>query len=104
MVAHEGHEAPSCRDLVNGRPCFPYSADSWSVKALSPAAVFAGSTEPERNLFSRPGLGRLIVGGILAKDFPLVQGSVLFVATGYVLINVLVDIAYAFTDPRIRFG
>ena len=55
-------------------------------------------------VFSRPGLGRLIVGGILAKDFPLVQGTVLFVATAYVLINVLVDLAYAYADPRIRFG
>jgi ABC-type dipeptide/oligopeptide/nickel transport system permease component len=55
-------------------------------------------------VFSRPGLGRLIVGGILAKDFPLVQGTVLFVATAYVLINVLVDMTYAFVDPRIRFG
>jgi len=55
-------------------------------------------------VFSRPGLGRLIVGGILAKDFPLVQGTVLFVATAYVVINVLVDVAYAFIDPRIRFG
>ncbi|HXJ82336.1 MAG TPA: nickel ABC transporter permease [Candidatus Methylomirabilis sp.] len=65
--------------------------------------LLAGAVIVE-TVFSRPGLGRLIVGGILAKDFPLVQGSVLFVATGYVLINVLVDIAYAFTDPRIRFG
>ena len=46
----------------------------------------------------------LIVGGILNKDFPLVQGTVLFVATVYVLINLLVDVAYAYADPRIRFG
>jgi peptide/nickel transport system permease protein len=65
--------------------------------------LLAGAVIVE-TVFSRPGLGRLIVGGILAKDFPLVQGSVLFVATAYVLINVLVDIAYAFADPRIRFG
>jgi peptide/nickel transport system permease protein len=65
--------------------------------------LLAGAVIVE-TVFSRPGLGRLIVGGILAKDFPLVQGSVLFVATCYVLINVLVDIAYAFADPRIRFG
>ena len=65
--------------------------------------LLAGAVIVE-TVFSRPGLGRLIVGGILAKDFPLVQGTVLFVATGYVLINVLVDIAYAFVDPRIRFG
>jgi ABC-type dipeptide/oligopeptide/nickel transport system permease component len=44
------------------------------------------------------------VGGILAKDFPLVQGTVLFVAASYVLINVVVDVAYAYVDPRIRIG
>ncbi len=64
--------------------------------------LLAGAVIVE-TVFSRPGLGRLIVGGILAKDFPLVQGTVLFVATIYVLINVVVDIAYAFVDPRIRF-
>ncbi len=65
--------------------------------------LLAGAVIVE-TVFSRPGLGRLIVGGILAKDFPLVQGTVLFVATVYVLINVFVDVAYAFVDPRIRFG
>jgi peptide/nickel transport system permease protein len=65
--------------------------------------LLAGAVIVE-TVFSRPGLGRLIVGGILNKDFPLVQGTVLFVATAYVLINVLVDVAYAYADPRIRFG
>jgi peptide/nickel transport system permease protein/oligopeptide transport system permease protein len=65
--------------------------------------LLAGAVIVE-TVFSRPGLGRLIVGGILSKDFPLVQGTVLFVATAYVLINVLVDVAYAYVDPRIRFG
>ena len=65
--------------------------------------LLAGAVIVE-TVFSRPGLGRLIVGGILSKDFPLVQGTVLFVATTYVLINVLVDVAYAYADPRIRFG
>src|SRR5947207_9850928 len=63
--------------------------------------LLAGAVVVE-TVFSRPGLGRLIVGGILAKDFPLVQGTVLFIATAYVLINVLVDVAYAVVDPRIR--
>jgi ABC-type dipeptide/oligopeptide/nickel transport system permease component len=65
--------------------------------------LLAGAVIVE-TVFSRPGLGRLIVGGILAKDLPLVQGTVLFVAAAYVMINVLVDVAYAFVDPRIRFG
>jgi hypothetical protein len=63
--------------------------------------LLAGAVIVE-TVFSRPGLGRLLVGGILAKDFPLVQGTVLFVATTYVLINVLVDIAYGLVDPRIH--
>ena len=65
--------------------------------------LLAGAVIVE-TVFSRPGLGRLIVGGILSKDFPLVQGVVLFVATTYVLINLLVDVAYAYADPRIRLG
>jgi peptide/nickel transport system permease protein len=65
--------------------------------------LLAGAVIVE-TVFSRPGLGRLIVGGILNKDFPLVQGTVLFVATVYVLINLLVDLAYAYADPRIRFS
>ncbi len=63
--------------------------------------LLAGAVIVE-TVFSRPGLGRLVVGGILAKDFPLVQGAVLFVAVAYVLINVVVDVAYAMVDPRIR--
>ena len=66
----------------------------------------AGPTMPrwpaQETVFSRPGVGRLIVGGILNKDFPLVQGTILFVATAYVLINLLVDLSYAVLDPRIR--
>ena len=65
--------------------------------------LLAGAVIVE-TVFSRPRPGRLIVGGILAKDFPLVQGTVLFVAASYVMINVLVDVAYAFVDPRIRVG
>jgi peptide/nickel transport system permease protein/oligopeptide transport system permease protein len=63
--------------------------------------LLAGAVIVE-TVFGRPGLGRLIVGGVLAKDFPLVQGTILFVATAYVVINILVDVAYAFLDPRIR--
>jgi peptide/nickel transport system permease protein/oligopeptide transport system permease protein len=63
--------------------------------------LLAGAVIVE-TVFGRPGLGRLIVGGVLAKDFPLVQGTILFVATAYVVMNLLVDVAYAVLDPRIR--
>jgi peptide/nickel transport system permease protein len=74
-----------------------------TVFGLQFGNLLAGAVIVE-TVFSRPGLGRLIVGGILAKDFPLVQGTVLFVAAAYVLINVTVDVAYAYVDPRIRIG
>jgi len=74
-----------------------------TVFGLQFGNLLAGAVIVE-TVFSRPGLGRVIVGGILAKDFPLVQGTVLFVATAYVLINVVVDVTYAYVDPRIRIA
>lgn len=54
-------------------------------------------------VFAWPGIGTLMVNGILARDFPLVQGIILFVATTYVLINLVVDLLYAYLDPRISY-
>lgn len=66
-------------------------------------ALLAGTVVTE-TVFSRPGLGRLIVNAILSKDYPLVQGAILFLAVVYLLVNLAVDIAYAWLDPRIRYG
>ena len=55
-------------------------------------------------VFSYPGVGLAMVNGILARDFPLVQGAILLVASSYVLINLAVDFAYAYLDPRIHYG
>ena len=55
-------------------------------------------------VFGRPGLGRYVVAAIGARDYPAIQGTVLVVAILFVLINILVDIAYAAIDPRIHFG
>ncbi|UCH27208.1 MAG: ABC transporter permease [Trueperaceae bacterium] len=65
--------------------------------------MLAGAVVTE-TVFSRPGLGRLVVNAILWKDFPLVQGTVLFLAIMYVLVNLIVDISYAWLDPRIHYG
>jgi peptide/nickel transport system permease protein len=54
-------------------------------------------------VFSLPGVGRLIVEGIFARDYPVVQGALLVVATTFVLVNLLTDVAYAYFDPRIRY-
>lgn len=65
--------------------------------------MLAGTVVTE-TVFSRPGVGRMIVNAIIAKDYPLVQGSVLFLAVLYVTVNLIVDITYALLDPRIRYG
>ncbi|MBD1914044.1 MULTISPECIES: ABC transporter permease [unclassified Leptolyngbya] len=54
-------------------------------------------------IFAWPGIGKWIYEGILTRDYPVVQGGVIFVATAFVLINLLVDISYALLDPRIQY-
>jgi ABC-type dipeptide/oligopeptide/nickel transport system permease component len=55
-------------------------------------------------VFGRPGLGRYIVAAIGARDYPAIQGTVLVVAVGFVLVNLVVDLAYAAIDPRIHYA
>jgi ABC-type dipeptide/oligopeptide/nickel transport system permease component len=73
-----------------------------TVVGLQFGNLLAGAVVVE-TVFSRQGIGRLLVTAILGRDFPLVQGLVMFVATAYVLINLLVDLSYAMIDPRIRY-
>jgi peptide/nickel transport system permease protein len=54
-------------------------------------------------IFSCPGIGSWIYGAILERDYPVVQGGIVFVAVTFVVINLLVDISYAFFDPRIQY-
>ena len=73
-----------------------------TMLGLQLGALLGGAVVTE-TIFSRPGIGRLAVEGILGRDFPLVQGTVLFAATVYVLVNLAVDVSYAVIDPRIRY-
>lgn len=54
-------------------------------------------------VFNIPGLGRLVVDAVMARDYPLIQAIILLTAGTYVVINLLVDLSYALTDPRIRY-
>jgi peptide/nickel transport system permease protein len=55
-------------------------------------------------IFALPGIGRLLLNSIYTRDLVILQGVVLFVAVGYVLMNFIVDMLYAVLDPRIRHG
>ena len=53
-------------------------------------------------IFSLAGVGTMLFEAITARDFPIIQGFTVIIAAGYVVINLLVDISYAYLDPRIR--
>lgn len=61
-----------------------------------------GGAVVTETIFSWPGVGRLAVGAILSNDFPMAQGTILVLAGGFILINLAVDLLYAFLDPRVR--
>ena len=63
-----------------------------------------GGTVIVESIFALPGIGRLLLGAIFTRDLIILQGVVLFVACGYVLMNFVVDMLYAVLDPRIRHG
>jgi peptide/nickel transport system permease protein len=63
-----------------------------------------GGTVIVESVFALPGIGRLLLGAIYTRDLIILQGVVLFVACGYVLMNFVVDMLYAILDPRIRHG
>jgi len=67
-------------------------------------AILIGGAVVTEIVFNIPGLGRLVISAILRRDYPVVQGVVLVTAAAYVLINLVVDVLYAFIDPRIRYG
>ena len=63
-----------------------------------------GGTVIVESIFALPGIGRLLIGAIYTRDLVILQGVVLVVACGYVLMNFIVDMLYAVLDPRIRHG
>jgi ABC-type dipeptide/oligopeptide/nickel transport system permease component len=72
-----------------------------TLLGLQAGALLTGSIITEM-LFSWPGLGRLMITAISARDYPLVEGCVLTFALTYVLVNMMTDLVYGLIDPRIR--
>lgn len=74
-----------------------------TLVGLQFGAMLSGTVIVE-TVFAWPGVGRYLISAINGRDFPVVQATVIFIATGFVLVNLLTDIAYALIDPRIRYG
>jgi peptide/nickel transport system permease protein len=65
--------------------------------------AFIGGTVVTEAVFTYPGLGRMLIQAIGTRDYPLIQGVILVVLVLYVLVNVIVDVLYAYLDPRIQY-
>jgi peptide/nickel transport system permease protein len=74
-----------------------------TVLGLQFGAMLGGAVITE-TVFSRPGIGRLVVSAVLWEDYALAQGAILLIAICFVLVNLMVDVSYAWLDPRIRYG
>lgn len=74
-----------------------------TVIGLQMGSLLGGAVLTE-TVFSWPGIGSFIVNAILAGDFPVVQGGVIMVATVFVVVNLIVDVLYAYLDPRIKYS
>lgn len=81
----------------------PSSLTLVTVAGINIGRLIGGALIVE-TIFALPGIGRLLVGAIYARDFIILQGVVLFVAIGFVVVNFIVDMLYAVLDPRIRHG
>jgi len=74
-----------------------------TVLGLQVAVVFSGTVVNE-TIFNLPGMGTMVVDGVARRDYPVIQGVVVFAAVLIVLVNLAVDVSYAYLDPRVRVG
>lgn len=74
-----------------------------TVLGLTLALMIGGAVVTE-TVFNLPGLGNLVVRGVLRRDYPVIQGALLAIAGVYVIINFVIDLLYAVVDPRVRHG
>jgi peptide/nickel transport system permease protein len=74
-----------------------------TILGLQIGSLLGGSVVVE-SVFGLPGLGLLILNAIGMRDYPIVQGAVIFTAIMFMIVNLLVDVLYGYLDPRIRYG
>jgi len=92
---------PELRVLV--RPALANAAVPIATVIGIGIAILIGGVVVTESVYAIPGLGRLTVDAVLARDFPTIQGVILFFSFLYVLVNLLIDLSYVFLDPRIRY-
>ncbi len=95
------------KGLTAGRVLIAHALKNAGVPIVTVIGVgiglLIGGVVITESVFGIPGIGRLTVDAILARDYPVIQGVILVFSGVYVLVNLLVDLSYAFIDPRIRY-
>jgi peptide/nickel transport system permease protein len=95
------------KGLAEGRVLTRHAMKNAAIPILTVMGVqvgyLLGGAAVIEVIYGLPGIGWMILNGIYQRDYPLVQGGVLFVATAFVVVNLVVDVAYAYLDPRIRY-
>jgi len=66
-------------------------------------ALLIGGVVVTESVYNIPGLGRLVLDAVLARDYPIIQGLILFFSLIYVLLNLIIDLTYTLFDPRIKY-
>ncbi len=74
-----------------------------TVIGLALGGLMAGAVVTE-TVFALPGVGRLVISSVLRRDYPVVQGVLMFIAAIYVLVNLLIDVIYVYLDPRVKYA
>ena len=106
-VLHQDYiRTADAKGLTHGFVVLRHGLPNAMMPILTVLGIIAGSllggAVVVEQVFSLPGVGRLIIGAIMSRDFPVIQGGLLFLAAIYVLINLAVDVLYAVVDPRVR--
>ena len=74
-----------------------------TIVGLSLGSLVTGAAVTE-TIFNIPGLGQLLINAISRRDYPVIQGVILFITLIYLLTNLLIDLLYGIVDPRVRVG
>jgi peptide/nickel transport system permease protein len=74
-----------------------------TVIGLALGGLLSGAIVTE-TVFALPGVGRLVISSVLRRDYPVVQGVLMFIAAVYVLVNLLIDVLYLYLDPRVKYA
>ena len=94
------------KGLSNNKILFKHGLRNLLVPVITIIAMDFGSylsgAVLTESIFGLPGIGRMLLNAIMQRDFPVIQGTVLFMALTFVIINILVDLIYGWIDPRIR--